>query len=275
MAKTWFITGAGRGLGRAIAMAALERGDRVAATSRRLEDVADLPAQFGEAVLPLGLDIRDRAAAGPAIAAAQERFGRIDVVVNNAARALAGAVEEVPEHEVRDCIDTNLLGTLWVTQAALPVLRAQGGGHLVQISSGGGVISWPMNGIYQASKWGIEGMSKAVAQEAAHLGIKVTIVQAGHMETGMARPLAPDQPELEAYAAPRSLLSDVSGRKGNDPNLLARKLLRVIDVPHPPLRILLGRSIDDIRAAYEARLKLWEEWAEVPEDQADGTIQGQ
>src|SRR4051794_30087144 len=118
MAKTWFVTGAGRGLGRAIARAALERGDSVAATSRRLEDVADLADAYGDRVLPLGLDIRDRAAAPPALAAARERFGRVDVVVNNAARSLVGAVEEVTEAEVRDMIDANLLGTLWVTQAA-------------------------------------------------------------------------------------------------------------------------------------------------------------
>ena len=260
MGKVWFVTGAGRGLGRAIARAALERGDRVAATSRRLEDVADLSAVFGENVLPLGLDVRDRTQATPAIAAARDRFGRLDLVVNNAARALTGAVEEPPEHEVRDCIDTNLLGPLWVTQAALPVLRGQGGGHVIQISSGGGVISWPMNGIYQATKWGLEGMSEALAQEAAHLGIKVTIVQVGHMESGMGRPPAKDQPELEAYSKPRVLLSGVGGRKGNDPNDLAARLLRVADSPEPPLRVLLGRPLTDIRAAYEVRLKLWEEW---------------
>ena len=265
MGKAWFVTGAGRGLGRAIAKAALDRGDLVAATSRRLEDVADLFAQYGESVLPLGLDVRDRAQAAPAIAAARERFGRIDVVVNNAARALSGALEEPPEHEVRDCIDTNLLGPLWVTQAALPVLRAQQGGHVIQISSGGGVISWPMNGVYQATKWGLEGMSEALAQEAAHLGIKVTIVQVGHMESGMGRPPAPDQPELDAYAGPRAMLGGVGSRKGNDPGDLAARLLRVADSPDPPLRVLLGRPLTDIRAAYEARLKLWEEWQPVME----------
>jgi NAD(P)-dependent dehydrogenase (short-subunit alcohol dehydrogenase family) len=260
MAKTWFVTGAGRGLGRAIAGAALDRGDRVAATSRRLEDVADLAERYGEAVLPLGLDIRDRAAAAPALAAAQARFGRIDIVVNNAARSLVGAVEEVPEAEARDLIDTNLLGTLWVTQAALPILRGQGGGHIVQISSGGGVISWPMNGVYQASKWGLEGMSEALAQESGHLGIKVTIAQVGHMESGFGRSPAPDQSVLEAYAGPRALLAGVGGRKGNDPSALALDLLKVVDSDEPPLRVLLGRPIDDIRAAYEARLATWEEW---------------
>ncbi len=122
-----------------------------------------------------------------------------------------------------------------------------------------------MNGVYQATKWGLEGMSEALAQEAAHLGIKVTIVQVGHMESGMGRPPAPDQPELEAYSAPRALLSGVGGRKGSDPDALAAKLLRVADAPDPPLRVLLGRPLNDIRAAYEARLKLWEEWRPVME----------
>ena len=260
--KSWFLTGAGRGLGRAIAVAALERGDCVAASSRRLEDVADLTEQFGDRVLPLALDIRNRSAAGPALAAARERFGRIDVVVNNAARSLVGAVEEVPEAEARDLIDTNLLGTLWMTQAALPILRAQGHGHIVQISSGGGVISWPMNGVYQASKWGLEGMSEALAQESRHLGIKVTIVQAGHMESGFGRSPAPDQPLLDAYAEPRALLSDVGSRKGNDPADLAADLLKVVDAEEPPLRVLLGRPITDIHTAYEERLANWEAWAE-------------
>jgi NAD(P)-dependent dehydrogenase (short-subunit alcohol dehydrogenase family) len=266
MPKTWFITGCGRGLGRAIANAALERGDLVAASSRRFEDVADLADRFGEQVLPLGLDIRDRAAAAPALAKAREKFGRIDVVVNNAARSLVAAVEEATEAEVRDLIDCNLLGSLWVTQAALSILRAQGGGHVVQISSGGGVISWPMNGIYQASKFGLEGFSEALAQEGAHLGIKVTLAQVGHMESGMGRPPAPDQPELEAYAQPRALLSGVGSCKGNDPAMIAAKLLRVVDAPEPPLRVLLGRPITDIRNAYEARLKLWEEWADILAD---------
>ncbi|MBV1688772.1 SDR family NAD(P)-dependent oxidoreductase [Novosphingobium sp. G106] len=258
MTKSWFVTGAGRGLGRAIAEAALARGDRVTATSRRLEDVADLADRYGERVLPLGLDIRNRAEAAPALTAAQARFGRIAVVVNNAARSLIGAVEEVTEAEARDLIDTNLLGTLWVTQAALPILREQGGGHVVQISSGGGVISWPMNGVYQASKWGIEGMSEALAQESGHLGIKVTIVQAGHMESGFARPTASDQPQFDAYARPRALLSGVGARKGNDPKDLALDLLKVIDAENPPLRVLLGRPLADIRAVYEERLAVWE-----------------
>lgn len=264
--KVLFVTGAGRGLGRGIAVAALERGDQVAASSRRLEDVTDLSEQFGDLVLPLGLDIRDRVAAAPALDAARERFGRIDVLVNNAARSLSGAVEEMIEPEVRDLFDTNVFGTLWVTQAALPIMRAQGHGHIVQISSGGGVISWPMNGVYQATKWGLEGMSEALAQESAHLGIKVTTVQVGHSDSKFGRAPVTDQPVLDAYAEPRARLGAVGGRKGNDQGELGRRFLQIVDAPDPPLRVLLGRRIDDIRAAYESRLALWEEWQAAMEE---------
>jgi NAD(P)-dependent dehydrogenase (short-subunit alcohol dehydrogenase family) len=264
--KVWFITGAGQGLGRAIACAALERGDLVAASSRNLADVAPLSARFGERALPLELDVRLRARAAPAMAAAHGRFGRVDVLINNAARPLSGAVEEVQEAEVRDMFDTNLLGVLWVTQAALPYMRAQGGGHIVQISSGGGVISWPMNGVYQASKFGLDGMSEALSQEAAHLGVKVTVANVGHMsDTGFARQSKSLGPPLDAYDAPRAKLSAVSGRKGNAPAEIAAKLLKIVDSPEPPLRVLLGRPLDDIRAAYEQRLKSWEDWRSVTE----------
>jgi NAD(P)-dependent dehydrogenase (short-subunit alcohol dehydrogenase family) len=258
LAKTWFITGAARGLGRAITTAALARGDSVAASCRNSADVADVAERFGERVLPLMLDVKDRSAAASALTAAHDRFGRIDVVVNNAGRGLVAALEEANEEEVRDLIDTNLLGVLWVTQAALPILRAQGGGHVVQISSGGGVVSWPANGVYQASKWGIEGMSEALAQEAGQLGIKVTICQVGHMETGFGRSVAPKGPLLEAYAPLRQQLG--AQRRGKDPNELAAKLLRVVDMDRPPLRILLGRPLADIRKVYEERLALWERW---------------
>ena len=258
LVKNWFVTGAGRGLGRAIATAALARGDSVTASSRRVADVADLADRFGERALPLALDVKDRSAAASVLAAARDRFGRLDVVVNNAARGLVAAIEEAREEEIRDLIDTNLLGVLWVTQAALPILRAQGGGHVVQISSGGGVVSWPVNGVYQASKWGIEGLSEALAQEAGHLGIRVTICQFGHMETGFGGSAAPKGPLIEAYTSLRQQLG--SYRKGQDPNELAAKLLRIVDMDEPPLRVLLGRPLADIRRVYEERLALWERW---------------
>jgi NAD(P)-dependent dehydrogenase (short-subunit alcohol dehydrogenase family) len=223
--------------------------------------VEALADTYGDAVLPLALNVKDRAAAAPALAAARKKFGRIDVVVNNAARALAAPVEEVLEDEVRDVIDTNLLGTLWVTQAAIPIMREQGGGHLIQITSGGGVISWPMNGVYQSSKFGIEGMSESVAQETAHFGLKVTIAQVGHMsDTGMGRTAASKGAPIAAYAPAREMMGKVSGRKGNLPKDLAPKFLKIADMEKPPLRVLVGRPLADIKAAYEERLRLWAEW---------------
>jgi NAD(P)-dependent dehydrogenase (short-subunit alcohol dehydrogenase family) len=264
--KVWFITGAGQGLGRAFARAALERGDLVAASSRRLEDVQGLSGEFGDRVLPLQLDVRDRAQAGPAMRAAHDRFGRIDVLINNAARALSGPVEEITEDEVRDMFDANFFGLLWVTQAALPYMRAQRSGHIVQISSGGGVISWPTNGVYQGSKFALDGMSESLAQETAHLGIKVTVANIGHMsDTGFARQSKSKGVAIADYDEPRAKMSVVSGRKGNLPADIAAKLMKVVDSPEPPMRVLLGRPIEDIRAAYESRLKTWEDWRQVTE----------
>lgn len=259
--KVWFVTGSGQGLGRAIVEAALERGDRVAASTRRVEEVEGLVGRFGDRVLPLGLDVRDRAAAAPALAAVVEKWGRIDVVVNNAARALSGAVEEVAEEEVRDVIDTNLLGVIWVTQAALPIMRSQADGHIVQISSGGGVISWPLNGAYQASKFGIDGLSESLAQETGHLGIKVTIAQVGHMSgTGLGRTASSEGTHIAAYEPCRDTMKAVSGRTGNDPHDIAPKFLQIVDAERPPLRVLVGRPLQDIKTVYEDRLRQWAEW---------------
>jgi NAD(P)-dependent dehydrogenase (short-subunit alcohol dehydrogenase family) len=261
MAKIWFVTGSGQGLGRALVEAALARGDKVAASTRTVKDVVPLTAAYGDAVLPLELDVRDRAAAVTALAAAKKKFGRVDVVVNNAARALSCAVEEAQEAEARDVIETNLLGTLWVTQAALPIMREQGSGHILQVTSGGGVISWPMNGVYQASKFGIDGMSESLAQEAKHLGIKVTIMQVGHMsDTGLGRTAKSAGAPLSAYDPMRAAMAQTSGRRGNTPKDLTAKILKVVDSDNPPLRVLIGRPLTDIKAAYEERLKLWAEW---------------
>jgi NAD(P)-dependent dehydrogenase (short-subunit alcohol dehydrogenase family) len=261
MARVWFVTGSGQGLGRAIVEAALERGDSVAASTRNVNDVIGLVDRFGTNALPLALDVRDRAAAAPALAAVVEKFGRIDVVVNNAARALSGALEELTEAEVRDLVDTNLLGTVWVTQAALPIMRAQASGHIIQISSGGGVISWPLNGAYQATKFGIDGLSESLAQEAAHLGIKVTIAQVGHMGgTGLGRTAVSEGQPIAAYAPIRETMKAVSGRPGNDPHDIAPRFLQIVDAETPPLRVLVGRPLQDIKTAYEDRLRLWAEW---------------
>src|ERR1700749_4643966 len=164
MTKTWFITGASRGFGRIWAQAALARGDRVAATAR---DVSTLDALHGENFLPLTLDVTDRAADFAAVQAAHEHFGRLDVVVNNAGYGLFGTVEEASEEEARRQLETNLFGALWVTQAALPIMREQGSGHILQVSSIGGIVAFPMVGLYNASKWGLEGFSESLGQGVA------------------------------------------------------------------------------------------------------------
>jgi NAD(P)-dependent dehydrogenase (short-subunit alcohol dehydrogenase family) len=170
--KNWFITGSSRGFGREWAIAALERGDAVAATARDTSTLDDLTDRFGDSVLPLKLDVTDRSAAFAAVRQAHDRFGRLDVVVNNAGYGQFGMVEEISEQEARDQIETNLFGALWVTQAALPFLRAQGSGHILQVSSIGGVTAFPNVGMYHASKWALEGISQALAQEVAAFGIR-------------------------------------------------------------------------------------------------------
>src|SRR3954454_14108815 len=171
--KTWFLTGTSRGFGREWATAALDRGDRVAATARDASTLDDLVARYGDAILPLTLDVTDRDAVFRTVARAHDHFGRLDVVVNNAGYGQFGFIEELSEQEARDQFETNVLGALGVVQAALPFLREQGSGHILQVSSIGGISAFPNIGIYNASKWALEGMSQALAQEVADFGIKV------------------------------------------------------------------------------------------------------
>src|ERR1700729_1346047 len=175
--KTWFITGTSRGFGREWAIAALERGDKVAATARNLASLDDLVARHADAILPIALDVTDRDADFAAVKRAHEHFGRLDIIVNNAGYGHFGMVEEVSEAEMRAQLETNVLGALWVTQAALPYLREQGSGHILQVSSIGGVTAFPTLGLYHASKWGLEGFSQALAAEVRAFGIRVTLVE--------------------------------------------------------------------------------------------------
>ena len=179
MAKVWLITGASRGFGRVWAEAALERGDSVAATARDTGTLEELVARYGERVLALELDVTDKAAIDRSVAAAHERFGRLDVVVNNAGYGQFGAIEEVTEEEARRQIETNLFGPLWVTKAAIPILREQRSGHILQVSSIGGVLAFPILGLYHASKWGLEAFSQSLSEELEEFGVKVTIIEPG------------------------------------------------------------------------------------------------
>jgi NAD(P)-dependent dehydrogenase (short-subunit alcohol dehydrogenase family) len=268
--KNWFITGTSKGLGRAVAEAALARGDRVAATARDTISIQPLVDRFGDAVLPIQLDVRDKAACIAAVDRAAEAFGALDVVVNNAGVGVIGAVEETSEDEARAIFDTNFFGPLAVTQAALPYLREQKRGHVVQMSSIGGLIAFPMVGFYNASKWALEAMSDALAQEVAEFGIKVTLIEPGAMRTGWANGSMPmGSNPIGAYAsaleARLEMMTDERDlRQPGDPARAAEALLRVVDSDDPPLRLVMGNGALDLAyQRYEERLAEWAAWEKV------------
>ena len=265
--KVWFITGASRGFGREWTIAALERGDKVAATARDLSTLDDLAAKYGDALLPLRLDVTDRDADFAAVQQAHEHFGRLDIVVNNAGYGQFGFVEELSEQEARDQIETNVFGALWVTQAALPLLRAQRSGHIIQVSSIGGITAFPNVGIYHASKWALEGFSQALAQEVAEFGVHVTLVEPGGFSTDWAGPSAKHAAELPDYAdvhAKAAELRASRSAKPGDPTASARAILKVVDAAEPPLRVFFGElPLQLAKADYEKRLATWEQWQPV------------
>jgi NAD(P)-dependent dehydrogenase (short-subunit alcohol dehydrogenase family) len=265
--KTWFITGTSRGFGREWTKAALERGDRVAATARDTSTLDDLKADHGDALLALALDVTDRDAAFDAVRQAHEHFERLDVVVNNAGYGHFGMVEEISEQEARAQIETNLFGALWITQAALPFLRQQGAGHIVQVSSIGGISAFPGVGIYHASKWALEGISQALAQEVKEFGINVTLVEPGGFSTDWSGPSAKRSDPNPAYDGLRERqqqwrASNVPG----DPSASAAAIMRVVDANPPPLRVFFGTApLGIAEADYEGRLATWHEWQAVAE----------
>ncbi|NRQ33389.1 SDR family NAD(P)-dependent oxidoreductase [Nonomuraea sp. NN258] len=267
MSKIWFVTGSSRGLGRKFVEAALSRGDRVAATARTTSTLDDLVAAHGDAVLPLDLDVTDRAAVFEAVKRAGEHFGRLDVIVNNAGYAQFGAVEELSEQELREQMETNLFGAVWVIQAALPYLREQRSGHIVQLSSAAGLITMPLGGAYHASKWALEGLNEALAAEVAGFGVKVTIVEPGTFATRDGKnpdPLANGHlAQLDpAYDDVRRRLGAMTGKlPAGDPSAAARALLKLVDSDDPPLRVIFGVGIHPmVEHVYAARLKTWTEW---------------
>jgi NAD(P)-dependent dehydrogenase (short-subunit alcohol dehydrogenase family) len=264
-AKVWFITGTSKGFGRVWAEAALARGDRVAATARNVTTLAPLVARYGEQVLAITLDVTDKAAVGAAISAAHSRFGRLDVVINNAGYGLFGTIEEINEAEARAQLETNLFGALWVTQAALPIMRAQGSGHVIQVSSIGGVNAFPTVGLYHASKWGLEGFSQSLAAEVAAFGIKVTLVEPGGFATEWGGASAQHATQMPVYDGARAAIAAFRG--GNvpgDPDATGPAILKVVDAKDPPLRIFFGSSgLPMTRAEYARRIETWEKWNDV------------
>ncbi|MBB4682907.1 SDR family NAD(P)-dependent oxidoreductase [Amycolatopsis jiangsuensis] len=261
MVKTWFITGSSRGFGREWADAALERGDHVVATARDVGRLSPLAERYGDAVLALRLDVTDRAAVHEAVRRAHAHFGSLDVVVNNAGYGHFGMVEEIGEDELRAQLETNFFGAVWVTQAALPLMRAQGAGRILQVTSEGGVRAFPGIGAYHASKWALEGLSESLAQEVVAFGVHITNVEPGPYATDWLDRGACHSASHPDYAGVRSATAPEF--EVGDPRATREAVLRVVDAEWPPLRIFLGKSFPDVAALYEQRLSTWREWQHV------------
>lgn len=260
MAKTWFITGTSSGFGRILTERLLARGDRVAATLRRPEALDDLRQTYGERLWTARLDVTDPTAVRRVVAGAFEALGVIDVVVNNAGYGLFAAVEEASDDQIRQVLDTNLLGSIAVIRAALPHLRTQGHGRILQVSSAGGQTTYPNFSFYHASKWGIEGFCETVAQEVAPFGIGLTIVEPGATPTGFGSGLAtaPIMPEYDATPAgdTRRAITDGSFRLDNDPARIVEAMIASADSAEAPLRLPLGRdTYEHVRASLVSRLE--------------------
>jgi NAD(P)-dependent dehydrogenase (short-subunit alcohol dehydrogenase family) len=265
MAKTWFITGAGRGFGRQWAEAALERGDKVAATVRNVAALKELADRFGDAILPLQLDVTDRAAVFKTVQQAHQHFGRLDVVLNNAGYGVMGAIEEVSIEAARANFETNVFGLLNVVQAALPLLREQKSGHIILVSSVGGVIAIPTGGIYEGTKFAVEGIGDALSTEVAGFGIKVTIVEPGPYATDfMSDTSLTTAPPLAIYDGIRSYLAELlTPDQVGDPAATSAAILKLVDAENPPNRLLLGELLPMIQQVYAERIKTWESWDDV------------
>ncbi|MEV6067349.1 SDR family oxidoreductase [Nocardia sp. NPDC052001] len=265
MSKVWFITGVSRGFGREWAVAALERRDSVAGTARDLSTLDELVAKYPDTFQAIQLDVTDREGDFAAVRAAADRFGRLDVVVNNAGYGQFGMIEELSEEELRAQFETNVFGALWVTQAALPILRAQGSGHILQVSSIGGIAAFLNLGAYHASKWALEGFSQSLAQEVAPFGIQVTLIEPGGFGTDWAGASAKHATPIEAYEPARAARAAQRARnQPGDPTATGEAILKVVDADKPPLRIFLGENpLAMATAEYESRLATWREWQPV------------
>lgn len=264
--KVWFITGASRGLGRIWAEAALSRGDKVAATARTPESIVDLKERFGDDVLPLALDVTDSRQVELVVQQAHAHFGRLDVVLNNAGYTLVGTTEEADESDVRELFDANYFGTLRVIQAALPLLRLQGSGHILGVSTAMGIVAAPLIGFYCASKWAVEALHDSLAQEVKGFGIKVTLLEPGAFATDFGSPLSMRTSQvLEVYAELRNRVSiRLSTEERGDPKATAEAILQIVDAEDPPLRFAVGAGVLPlVRGTYADRLDTWETWEAV------------
>ena len=261
--KVWFITGSSRGFGKVWTEAALKRGDKVAATARQLASIADLNEKYGENVLTLELDVTNTEQVKAVVEQAYAHFGRLDIVLNNAGYSLVGTIEEGNADEIRALYETNVLGPVAVIQAALPLLRRQGWGHILGTSSNLGHVTMPVIGYYCSSKWAFEAIHESLAFEVKAFGIKVTIIEPGAYATEFG-----SQESLK-FAAGLDVYQDfktefiksLGGMERGDPNATPEAIFKVVDAENPPLRLNLGSSnLPWVRTAYAERLASWEEW---------------
>ncbi|QJD98282.1 SDR family NAD(P)-dependent oxidoreductase [Mucilaginibacter robiniae] len=264
--KVWFITGASRGFGRIWTEAALKRGDKVAATARKLSSLADLKEQYGENVLTLALDVTKPDQVKTAVEQAYHHFGKLNIVMNNAGYSLVGTIEEASVEDVRALYETNVFGAVAVIQAVLPILRKQGYGHILGTSSTLGHVALPVIGYYCSSKWAFEAIFESLAAEIKQFGIKVTIVEPGAYATEFG------SPESLWFAAGMDVYADfklqfVEGLKTSkrgDPNATPEALFKIVDAENPPLRFFLGnQNLPAVRKTYADRLAIWESWEAV------------
>ncbi len=268
MARTWLITGCSRGLGRALAQAVLASGDRLAATARDPSDLTDLVAVAGDRVIALPLDVTDQAAAERAVLGAVDRFGRLDIVVNNAGYGNVAPIEDTPLDDFRSQIETNLFGAIIVTQAAIPLFRRQRGGHFFQISSIGGRVGATGRAPYSAAKFGVEGFSEVLATEMAPFGVRVTIVEPGGFRTdfaGVSTRIAEGAADYaDTVGKTAAMQREYDGKQPGDPTRAAKAIIAVSRRANPPLRLVLGKdAYARAERTDEARLAELRAWREI------------
>jgi NAD(P)-dependent dehydrogenase (short-subunit alcohol dehydrogenase family) len=245
MSQVFFLTGSGRGLGRSISGAVLSAGHSLVATARNPDSLADLVSRYGDQIHPVALDVTDPDAAQAAVSLGVERFGRLDVVVNNAGYANLASVEDMTLPDFRAQVDANLFGVVNVTKAALPFLRARGSGHIIQVSSVGGRLATAGLAAYQAAKWAVGGFSEVLAREVGPLGIKVTVLEPGGMRTdwaGSSMEVPPISLPYQATVGAMARTHDLLGSDDalGDPAKVAQVVLAVAGMADPPLRLILG-----------------------------------
>ena len=253
---TWF--------GRIWAEAALKRGDQVTATARKWEDVADMKERFGDAVLPLAMDVTDPGQVQTVVCQAYTHFGRLDVLLNNAGSSLIAMIEEASDEQIHNLFEANFFGMVRVLQAALPLLRAQGSGHILGVSSSLGIVPRPLIGFYAASKAAVESLHESMAEEVKAFGIKVTLIEPGAYATDFGKS-AKRAEGLEAYQGLRKqIMANLVNEERGDPEATPKAILRLVDAEHPPLRFAVGRTLlPTARAVYADRLATWEAWKDV------------